>query len=157
MRRLGVATGRGPHQRPTSGLLANYRADFWPGPQLGWATPEPETGRPLNRPLFSESGQEDLWTFRRIRYGGHYRHEISDVTLVNWPQVDYWLTPVVGVQGQSGKSPWTRLVSYPSDKCAGLVIRLAVRYSPLSQAPCLPSPRAMSAAHSRFCVQCVCN
>ncbi len=77
----------------------NYRADFWPGPQLGWATPEPETGRPLNRPLFSESGQEDLWTFRRIRYGGHYTHEISDVTLVNWPQVDYWLTPVVGVTG----------------------------------------------------------
>ena len=25
----------------------SYRADFWPGPQLGWATPEPETGRPL--------------------------------------------------------------------------------------------------------------
>jgi flavin-dependent dehydrogenase len=32
----------------------SYRADFWPAPQLGWATPEPESGRPLNRPLFSE-------------------------------------------------------------------------------------------------------
>jgi hypothetical protein len=73
-----------------------YRADFWPGPQLGWRTQEPETGRPLGRPLFSP-GKQDLWTFRRIRYGGHYTDEVSDVTLVNWPQVDYWLTPLVGV------------------------------------------------------------
>jgi hypothetical protein len=75
----------------------SYRADFWPGPQLGWATQEPETGRPLNRPLFTKSGDQDLWTFRRIRYGGHYVDEVPDVTLINWPQVDYWLTPLVGV------------------------------------------------------------
>ena len=75
----------------------SYRAAFWPGPQLGWATQEPETGRPLSRPLFSPSGEQDLWTFRRIRYGGHYLDDVSDVTLVNWPQVDYWLTPLLGV------------------------------------------------------------
>jgi hypothetical protein len=75
----------------------SYRADFWPGPQLGWTTQEPETGRPLSRPLFSDSDEPDLWTFRRIRYGGHYTDDVSDVTLVNWPQVDYWLTPLIGV------------------------------------------------------------
>jgi hypothetical protein len=75
----------------------NYRADFWPGPQLGWLTQEPETGKPLNRPLFSESGEQALWTFRRIRYGGHYTDDVSDVTLVNWPQVDHWLAPLIGV------------------------------------------------------------
>lgn len=74
----------------------SYQADFWPGPQLGWWTQGPETGRPLSRPLCSPGGQ-DLWTFRRIRYGGHYADEVSDVTLMNWPQVDYWLTPLVGV------------------------------------------------------------
>ena len=74
-----------------------YRADFWPGPQLGWATEEPETGRPLRRPLFGAAGEQDLWTFRRIRYGGHYVDPVPDVTLVNWPQVDYWLAPLVGV------------------------------------------------------------
>ena len=73
-----------------------YRADFWPGPQLGWATEEPETGRPLRRPLFGGAGEQDLWTFRRIRYGGHYVDPVPDVTLVNWPQVDYWLTPLLG-------------------------------------------------------------
>jgi hypothetical protein len=70
--------------------MKRCRADFWPGPQLGWTTQEPETGRPLSRPLFSDSGQ-DLWAFRRIRYGGHYADQVSDVTLVNWPQVDCWL------------------------------------------------------------------
>jgi hypothetical protein len=73
-----------------------YQADFWPGPQLGWRTQEPETGRSLSRPLFLP-GERDLWTFRRIRYGGHYVDDVSDVTLVNWPQVDYWRTPLVGV------------------------------------------------------------
>jgi hypothetical protein len=75
----------------------SYRADFWPGPQLGWTTQEPETGRPLSRHLFSDAGEQDLWTFRRIRYGGHYADDLSDVTLLNWPQVDYWLTPLIGV------------------------------------------------------------
>jgi FAD dependent oxidoreductase len=75
----------------------NYRPEFWPGPQLGWQTQEPETGEPLSRALFSPTGDRDLWTFRRIRYGGHYVDEVPDVTLVNWPQVDYWLSPLVGV------------------------------------------------------------
>jgi hypothetical protein len=82
----------------------NYRADFWPGPQLGWLTQEPETRKPLNRPLFSESGEQDLWTFRRIRYGGHYADDVSDVTLVNWPQVDYWLTPLIGIPGEERRT-----------------------------------------------------
>jgi hypothetical protein len=28
---------------------------------------------------------------------GHYANEVSDVTLMNWPQMDYWLTPLVAV------------------------------------------------------------
>jgi hypothetical protein len=74
----------------------SYRADFWPGPQLGWTTQKPETSSPISRPLFAP-GEQDLWTFRRIRYGGHYTDDVTDVTLVNWPQVDYWLSPLLGV------------------------------------------------------------
>jgi hypothetical protein len=74
----------------------SYQAPFWPGPQLGWRTQEPETGRTLERPLFG--GEQDLWTFRRIRYAGHYPPGwTTDVTVVNWPQVDYWLAPVIDV------------------------------------------------------------
>ena len=60
-----------------------YRADFWPGPQLGWTTQEPETSLPLSRPLFAQHSEQDLWTFRRIRYGGHYVDQVCDVTLLN--------------------------------------------------------------------------
>jgi hypothetical protein len=88
-------------ERPnTYGLWSSYRAPFWPGPQLGWRTPDPATGRVLERPLFADrSDTKDLWSFRRIIYGGHYEDTaaVQDVTLVNWPQVDYWLGPTVGV------------------------------------------------------------
>ncbi|MGH3306655.1 MAG: FAD-dependent oxidoreductase, partial [Nocardioides sp.] len=73
----------------------SYRAEHWPGPQLGWATAEPETGNALRRPLDNPDVQ-DLWSFRRIRYGRQYRDDTTDITLVNWPQVDYWLTPLIG-------------------------------------------------------------
>lgn len=82
---------------------SSYRPPFWPGPQLGWATPDPGTGRVLQRPLFAPgTGEEDLWTFRRIVHAGHYRSEagVADVTLVNWPQVDHWLDPIVGVPAE---------------------------------------------------------
>jgi hypothetical protein len=91
--------------RPVSyDFWRTYRAPFWPGPQLGFATQEPETGGPLTRPLFAGAGDDpkDLWTFRRILHAGHFdpghpEAPEGDVTLVNWPQVDYWLGPIVGL------------------------------------------------------------
>jgi FAD dependent oxidoreductase len=74
-----------------------YQAAHWPGPQLGWTTAQPETGEALRRPLFDAYEGQDLWSFRRIRYGRHYHPPRSDITIVNWPQVDYWLSPIVGV------------------------------------------------------------
>ena len=86
-----------PVQRPAAyDFWQTYQADHWPGPQLGWATAEPETGNPLRRPLFGADDAQDLWTFRRIRYGGHYAPARTDLTLVNWPQADYWLAPLTG-------------------------------------------------------------
>lgn len=73
-----------------------YQASFWPGPQLGWATAEPETGNPLHRPLFGAAGEQDLWRFRRIRAGEYYRPARTDISLINWPQNDYWLAPITG-------------------------------------------------------------
>ena len=72
-----------------------YQAPFWPGPQLGWTTQDPETGPPVRRPLFGDD--QDLWRFRRTRDGSLYQPQLPDITLVNWPQIDYRLAPVVGV------------------------------------------------------------
>ncbi|PXY27955.1 FAD-dependent oxidoreductase [Prauserella muralis] len=97
---VALEHGSGEHviERPRDyDFWRGYRAPFWPGPQLGWATQEPETGRTLRRPLFGEDGEQDLWRFRRIRSGRLYDPPLPDVSLVNWPQIDYWLAPVTGV------------------------------------------------------------
>jgi hypothetical protein len=81
-----------------------YRASFWPGPQLGWEFVDPMTLEVRRQAIFEHpsAGQEDLWTFRRILYRGHYPRGryASDITLVNWPQNDYWLGPLVGVSDE---------------------------------------------------------
>jgi hypothetical protein len=81
----------------------SYQADFWPGPQLGWIDCEPTTLRTRHRAIFDgDSDRErggDFWHYRRIFYRQYYpegRYP-SDITLVNWPQIDYWLGPLVGV------------------------------------------------------------
>lgn len=77
-----------------------YRSDFWPGPQLGWVQVDPQTLEPWDCPMFPRAHESaNLWQFRRILYRGHYPESAfwSDVTLVNWPQNDYWLGPLAGV------------------------------------------------------------
>ena len=80
-----------------------YQADFWPAKQLSWTTPDPVTLTPVTRPIFTGPSEapvgDDLWHYRRVLYRafyppGFYR---SDVIAVNWPQIDYWLHPLVGV------------------------------------------------------------
>jgi hypothetical protein len=81
-----------------------YKPDFWPGPQLGWDFTDPVTLSRRRQAIFEppDAPHADLWTFRRIFYRGHYPPEAfaSDITLVNWPQNDYWLAPLVGVSDE---------------------------------------------------------
>lgn len=80
----------------------NYQAPFWPAPQLSWTYPHPITGAPVYRDLFGDprevAHKGDFWHYRRIVAGRHYTQATPDVTLVNWPQNDYWLGPLVGVR-----------------------------------------------------------
>jgi Uncharacterized NAD(FAD)-dependent dehydrogenases len=83
-----------------------YQAEFWPGPQLGWVDCNPITLGTRRLALFKDATartQEwDLWHYRRIFYRQHYpqgRYP-SDITLVNWPQIDYWLGPLLGVSDE---------------------------------------------------------
>jgi hypothetical protein len=84
-----------------------YAPPFWGGPMFSWASPSPRTKR-LERRIFDpnpeddplsimadlsqEGGDVNLWTFRRIAarkifVDGCYE---SDITLVNWPMIDYF-------------------------------------------------------------------
>ena len=87
----------------------NYQADFWPGPQLGWVDTDPETLETRHRGIFNgptdREYAEDFWHFRRILYRKHYPEGLypSDITLVNWPQIDYWLGPLLGVSEEEAE------------------------------------------------------
>jgi hypothetical protein len=78
------------------------RPPGWPGRLLGWTTERPETHEPLTRQLFDAEDGQSLWRFRRILDRTNFEEGFapSDVTLVNWPQHDYWLGPIVGVSDE---------------------------------------------------------
>jgi hypothetical protein len=73
----------------------------WPGRLLSWAMSHPVTLKPRSLnfdPTGPGSGGLNLFTYRRIAdpanfTPGTYR---SGISLINWPQNDYWLAPLVG-------------------------------------------------------------
>jgi hypothetical protein len=73
----------------------------WTGRLLSWTSCTPSTLRPQTAEMAPNGtvskGLNDLWSFRRIAdrknfTAGTYR---SDITLVNWPQNDFWLQDLV--------------------------------------------------------------
>jgi hypothetical protein len=81
--------------------------DGWPGPQFSWTLSDFVTHQPRERPLFAgDSDAEslyDLWHARRIAWRRNFEpgRYASDITLANWPQMDYWEQPVVGVSAEA--------------------------------------------------------
>ncbi len=88
---------------------------YWPGRQFGWVVPHPHTLAPRRHTMVpnpddrpdriiadqsEDSGADDLWRFRRVLARNHYDptspYGASDVTLVNWPMIDYLDGPVLG-------------------------------------------------------------
>ena len=59
----------------------------------------PETGEPLTRFLFEADDDRPWWRFRRILDRTNFIEGFApgDITVVNWPQNDYWFGPIVGV------------------------------------------------------------
>jgi len=87
--------------------LKTLQLDCWPGPQLSWTLSDFVTHQPRERPLFvgptDTDSLYDLWHARRIAYRQNFEpgSYVSDITLANWPQMDYWEKPVVGVSPQA--------------------------------------------------------
>lgn len=69
----------------------------WTGKLLDWVHPNPATLQQRRRVLFPEEGDDPLWTYRRIVCKELYPPEAMpyEVTIVNWPQNDYWLLSIV--------------------------------------------------------------
>ena len=67
----------------------------WQNPMFHWSHPHPITLEPRPRVLFPEEETapgQSLWRYRRIVHSSHYPPGVMphEVTLVNWPQVDYF-------------------------------------------------------------------
>jgi hypothetical protein len=80
----------------------------WSGPLLAWAMSNPKTleYRPLSFDPAGPGAGVNLFRYRRIAdrsnfATGTYR---GDITLVNWPQNDYWLGNLIGVsEGEAAR------------------------------------------------------
>lgn len=93
-------------------FFKELQPNFWGDRLLSWTFPDPRSLEPVNR-MFSpnpgddphevyadqskDPGNGNLWTYRRIVAKDLLEPGTvaSDVTLVNWPQIDYFVHPVV--------------------------------------------------------------
>ncbi|HMC65056.1 MAG TPA: FAD-dependent oxidoreductase [Gemmataceae bacterium] len=78
----------------------------WPGPLLSWRASHPYTlkERELHfDPLRPGASGLNLWLYRRILDRGNFAEaaHLHDITLVNWPQNDYWLGPLCDVSAEA--------------------------------------------------------
>jgi len=97
-----------------------YRPDFWGDRLLSWRAPHPRTleiversftPNPDDDPLQVNAdqrlspGDTNLWTFRRIAARRNFVEGTydSDITLVNWPMIDYFEGPVFGVPDEEAQ------------------------------------------------------
>ncbi len=82
----------------------------WPGKLLSWTAAEPRTLKPRTHafdPLVNEHGGDGgLWTYRRILDPRNFTpgYSPAGITLVNWPQNDYWLKSIVDVPPEAAAS-----------------------------------------------------
>jgi hypothetical protein len=81
------------------GFWRDFHPPGWPGPLLGWKTVRPETHEVLHRKLFEAEDDRPWWRFRRVLDRENFVQGFarSDVTVVNWPQNDYWFGPIIDV------------------------------------------------------------
>ncbi|MCK1517087.1 FAD-dependent oxidoreductase [Bradyrhizobium sp. 190] len=102
-----------PDEDHTVGKPARYaefrelKLDCWPNRQFHWTVSDHVTHKPLERRLFAGDADEpylfDLWHARRIAWRRNFApgSYASDISIANWPQMDYWLRPLVGVSAEA--------------------------------------------------------
>lgn len=79
-----------------------YVPSFWTGKLFDWTHPFPQTHEPWEKVMFREDGRpviDSLWEYRRIIDKNNFVQGTyeGDITMVNWPQIDYWMKPIIDV------------------------------------------------------------
>lgn len=79
----------------------------WPGPLLSWRYSNPRTLLPKEGPFFLPPEQSgfSFWKYRRILAAENFRGEKRwhEVSILNWPQNDYFEKEIVNVSGEARK------------------------------------------------------
>lgn len=80
----------------------------WPGPFLRWEQTDPQTLKPRTLAFDPKAdvpsgGPLNLMIYRRVLHKGNFQPGTfsTDVTIVNWPMNDYFLGPLIGVDGKA--------------------------------------------------------
>lgn len=70
----------------------------WPGKLLDWTATDPQTLEPRRHAFNPEGAGDGLWVYRRIADPRTFRPGFlkGGMTLVNWPQNDFLLGPIIG-------------------------------------------------------------
>ncbi|NUL82135.1 MAG: FAD-dependent oxidoreductase [Armatimonadetes bacterium] len=75
----------------------SFQPSFWPGPLLSMTTADPITGQAKTwEPM-------ELFDYRRIVDGSQWNPARHSATILNWPQNDYFLGPIVDVDEETRK------------------------------------------------------
>lgn len=78
----------------------SYKADFWPDRLLSLTGVKPSTMEKVDYELFPNAeGKFPLFAYRQILDRWHFRLGLfnSSISLINWPQNDYWLGGIIDV------------------------------------------------------------
>ncbi|GIP32447.1 FAD-dependent oxidoreductase [Paenibacillus sp. J2TS4] len=76
-----------------------YAPAFWPGPLLNWTAPEPRNLEPREYTLLPGTDKYSLFYYRSLIDRSQFAPGTypGDISLVNWPQNDYFLGPIIDV------------------------------------------------------------
>lgn len=78
-------------------IIEGFRSPEWPGypglPLFGWSFPSPATGE--TKTLSVEEGEFSLFSYRRILDGALFDPPLGSLSVVNWPQNDFFIEPLL--------------------------------------------------------------
>ncbi|WP_422660265.1 FAD-dependent oxidoreductase [Paenibacillus sp. EC2-1] len=80
----------------------DYKPDFWPDHLLSLSGVRPATMEPVRYEIFADTDKFSLFQYRQIFDPSHFDRSTfqSAVSLVNWPQNDYWLGSIIDVSDE---------------------------------------------------------
>lgn len=87
-----------------------FKPDFWPGRLLGFNDINPHTGQARYLPIFGGPpqpwfrGDFGLFTYRQIVNPSIFTLATHPVTIVNWPQNDYFIDSIIDVPAEAARA-----------------------------------------------------